>query len=107
MTFDFAINLGNILTILAFIGGGIYFVLVMRNKIDVISKETLNLKDETKMMSQELKKLTEVLIVQGRQDERITAMDQRMVNQGKRIDDIGKRLNTFIDMRAINIVDHE
>lgn len=105
IVFDFTVNLGNILTIMAFLGGGIYFVIVMRNKVDVVSKDTADLKEETKMMGQELKKLTEVLIVQGRQDERITAMDQRMVNQGKRIDDTVRRLNTFLDMRAVNRVD--
>lgn len=118
MPIDLTINLGNILTVLAFIGGGIYFILVMGHRVDTLSKETSDLKtdlsketsdlkDQTKYMQQELRKLTEVLIVQGRQDERITAIDQRMVNQGKRLDDAIRRLNTYLDLRAVNIVDED
>ncbi len=105
IVFDFSVNLGNLLTILSFIVGGIAFIMVMRGKIDLISKETADLKTGTALMQQELKKLTDVLIVQGRQDERITAMDQRMVNQGKRIDDTVRRINTFLDMRSVQAVD--
>ena len=105
--FDLTVNLGNLLTIFSFIGGGIYFVILVRNKVDIVSRDTADLKAETEMMRQELKKLTEVLIVQGRQDERITAMDQRMVNQGKRIDDTVRRMNTYLDMRSVKVIEDE
>ncbi len=107
IVFDFSVNLGNLLTILSFIVGGIAFIMVMRGKIDLISKETADLKTGTALMQQELKKLTDVLIVQGRQDERITAMDQRMVNQGKRIDDTVRRINTYLDMRSVQAVEDD
>ena len=103
--FDLTVNLGNLLTILSFIGGGIYFVILVRSKVEIVSRDTAELKSETEMMRQELKKLTDVMIVQGRQDERITAMDQRMVNQGKQIDDTVRRINTYLDMRSVNAVD--
>ena len=103
--FDLTVNLGNLLTILSFIGGGIYFVILVRSKVEIVSRDTAELKSETEMMRQELKKLTDVMIVQGRQDERITAMDQRMVNQGKRIDDTVRRINTYLDMRSVQAIE--
>lgn len=105
VTFDFTVNIGNLLTITTFVGSFIYFIFKVGSRVDVVSGDVNDLKDNTKAMGQELKKLTEVLIVQGRQDERITAMDQRMVNQGKRLDDTIRRLNTYLDMRAANAAD--
>lgn len=102
MNLDLTVNVANLIAMFGAIGGFIYFVFKIGNRVDVVAKDVGDLRGDTQMMRQELKKLTEVLIVQGRQDERITAMDQRMVNQGKRLDDTVRRLNTFLDMRSVN-----
>jgi hypothetical protein len=46
------------------------------------------LSDRMLPVEEELKKLREVVIVSARQEERMTAMDQRMLAQGKRFDDL-------------------
>ena len=103
--FDLTINLGNILTIAAFLGGGIYFILAMRSKIDAQSMRMENMeRDFTQMSAEtqhEVRKITEVIILQGRHDERITALSMTQINQGKRLDDTIRRMNTYLDIKSI------
>ena len=103
--FDLTINLGNILTIAAFLGGGIYFILTMRSKIDAQSMRMENMeRDFTQMSAEtqhEVRKITEVIILQGRHDERITALSMTQINQGKRLDDTIRRMNTYLDIKSI------
>lgn len=78
---DASINLGNIITIIT-VGGGIIGTFVaMRTTVTSMKGEMIDLK-------QEVKKLADVLISVARQEERLTAMDQRMLLQGQRIDEL-------------------
>lgn len=54
------------------------------------------------MLEHELHRLTDILIQQGRQEERMTAMDARLVNQGARLDDLTIRFNKTLD-KGMNI----
>lgn len=83
-------NIGNLLTILSFLGGGMLFIASTRQQL-------FSLSERSAAMEIELKKLVEVLINQGRQDERMTAMDQRMLMQGKRLDEFQDRFNRSVD----------
>ena len=103
--FDLTINLGNILTIAAFLGGGVYFILTMRSKIDAQSMKMENMeRDFTQMSAEtqhEVRKITEVIVLQGRHDERITALSMSQINQGQRLDDTIRRMNMYLDMKLI------
>lgn len=83
-------NIGNIVSIVGMFAVGIGFLYSMKDKIDNMSTRLLVLEGE-------LKKLIDVLIAQGRQEERISALDQRMVAQGIRLDDLAKRFNNLTD----------
>lgn len=83
-------NVGNIVSIIGMFAVGIGFLYSMKDKIDNMSTRLLVLEGE-------LKKLIDVLIAQGRQEERIAALDQRMVAQGIRLDDLSKRFNNLTD----------
>lgn len=83
-------NVGNIISIIGMFVVGIGFLYSMKDKIDNMSTRLLVLEGE-------LKKLIDVLIAQGRQEERISALDQRMVAQGIRLDDLSKRFNNLTD----------
>lgn len=83
-------NVGNIISIIGMFAVGIGFLYSMKDKIDNMSTRLLVLEGE-------LKKLIDVLIAQGRQEERISALDQRMVAQGIRLDDLSKRFNNLTD----------
>lgn len=88
--FDWQVSLGNVLTIAAFILGGLAFVWTMKSQID-------SLGNRTQAMEGELKKLVEVLINQGRQEERMNAIDHRILAQGERLDTAIDRLNRIAD----------
>jgi len=85
-------SVGNIVTIIAMIVAVSGFIYVMRDRIDTLGKRmsTVEIK---------LEKIVEVLIHQGRQDERIARQDERFANievqinqQGKRVDELYQRL---------------
>jgi hypothetical protein len=86
LMFDWSINIGHLITILVLGAGGVGFVYVLRGRVDHLSSRMLALEIETK-------KLIDVLIAQGRHDERLTAMDARMASQDRRLDEITDRLN--------------
>lgn len=84
--FDWTVNIGHILTIISFLVMGMGIVFTMRGRIDVLTERLEILEDG-------IKSLITILIQQGKQEERMTAMDQRMVNQGARLDDLTRRYN--------------
>ena len=90
LMFDWSINFGNALTVLSFLVGGIYFVVKVRGKVDVLSLRML-------AVEAEVQKLVTVLIQQGRHDERMGALDNRVAAQGERLDKTIERLNRCID----------
>lgn len=109
--FDLTINLGNMLTIISFIGGGLYFVITMKNRIDLLTQRSANMEEDLTQMGaetqQDIKNLSEVVVLQGRHDERITALQLTVVNQGKRLDDTIRRMNTFLDMKSVDKLDED
>ena len=86
INFDWGISLGNFLTIGSFLVGGLGFVWTMKSQID-------SLGSRTQAMETELKKLVEVLIHQGRQDERLNAFDARVSGISDRINGMERRIN--------------
>jgi hypothetical protein len=79
-------TLGNAVTIISFIVGGIMFVNTIRKDVSFQGTRLTNIEDE-------VKKMREVIISIARQEERLSAMDQRMLSQGARIDDLIRRLD--------------
>ena len=79
-------NLGNVITIISFIVGGIMFVNTIRKDVSYQGERLTNIEDE-------MKKMRDVMVSIARQEERMSAMDQRMLSQGARIDDVIRRLD--------------
>lgn len=88
--FDWTVNLSSIISIVGMLCIGIGFLYTTRDKLDNMAKRLETLEED-------LKKLIDVLIQQGKQEERINALDQRMVAQGIRLDDLTKRFNYLTD----------
>lgn len=86
INFDWGVSLGNFLTIGSFLVGGLGFVWTMKSQIDSIG-------DRTRDMEAELKKLVEVLIHQGRQDERLNSFDTRTAGLNQRLNELERRFN--------------
>ncbi len=68
---EMTISLGNLLTILAFLIGGVGFVYTIRSDVRAQG-------DRLDAVEHELQKLSDILIALGRQDERLNAMDRRI-----------------------------
>lgn len=93
----------DLLTIVVLVGGGFMAFVAMQRKLDVVVvKQTSMEQDLTQIgaeIKEDVKDLSEVVTLQGRHDERITALSMTVVNQGKRLDDAIRRMNTFVDMK--------
>lgn len=90
MLFDWSINLGHILTILSFVIVGSGVLYSMRERMESMANRLHTLEED-------IKTLITILIQQGKQEERMTAMDARVANQGARLDDITRRFNDKTD----------
>lgn len=73
ITFDSTINLGQLVTFLGFVIGGLGVVFTLRSQVKELSADMIDVK-------QELKKLADVMIVLARQDEQFKAFGRRLEN---------------------------
>lgn len=90
--FDWTVNLGNLISIVSMFVIGIGFLYTMKNRIDSMANRLI-------VLEEDLKKLIDVLIQQGRQEERIDALDKRMIAQGIRLDSLTDRFNKQVDTK--------
>ncbi len=79
------VNLGNILTIITFLTGGVYFVSTIKASVEAQGGRLNSVESE-------IHELRKVMVSLARQEERMTAMDQRMLAQGSRLDRITNQL---------------
>lgn len=84
-----AVNLVSILQLLAFVGGGFWIVGQMKT-VQVNQNERL------RAVETELSELRKVVVSIARQEERLTAMDQRMLAQGARLDEQSRRISSVV-----------
>lgn len=89
MVFDWTFNVGNVLTIVVILGSGIGFAYKMIESVNELSRRATAVEIE-------LKQLVQILVNQGRHEERMSALDQRLTQQGQRLDDLTARYNEFI-----------
>lgn len=69
MTFDWTVNLGNLLTLLGFIAAGATVIFAVRRDVDVLTARLAPLETA-------LKELTASLTTVARQDERVKALER-------------------------------
>lgn len=76
------VNLGNILTILSFLVGGVWFIASVKGVIELTNTKTnmrLNsLEQSTQDQKEEIKKLAQILITLGRYEERFLRVEQML-----------------------------
>ena len=93
MIFDLTVNLGNLLTILSFLVIGISIAASIRSQVTTMAIRLLSLETE-------IKKLSEVLIALGRQDERLNALDDRLISLEKDYRDLRKGKGFILEREA-------
>ena len=72
------IDVGNILTIVSFLVGGVTFAYTIRNDVSVINSKISYTTDRLETVELEIKKISEILVSMARQDERLNAMEKRI-----------------------------
>jgi xylose isomerase len=95
--FDLSINLGNILVIVAFIGGGISFAYSIKSDTKITDLKYTMIAANMDDFKMEMKKLTEVVTQQALQNKRMDYIEDRQMSQGKRLDQTEARLNLYAD----------
>lgn len=73
-----SLNIGQIITLAAYIVGGVAFVMALKADVRAVNADVANLKLAVEAVERDINKLTDVLVALGRQDERLNAMDQRI-----------------------------
>jgi hypothetical protein len=93
MTIDAYVALGIffLAQIIAFVG----IVFSMKGDTKILRMQMTDVRDE-------LKQLNQVVIDLARQQTAIVSIDDRVVLTGKRLDEVSRRLNSFIDAIALN-----
>lgn len=95
---DYTISLGNLLTMGSFLVFVTVYVVNSRGAAKVLAARLQNVDSAMGEFKAELKKLGEVLIGQAQQDGRINLLEQRLLQEGNRVDDLGKNLGDFKNM---------
>lgn len=95
--FDLTISLGNVLTIIAFLVGGIGFVYSIKGDTKVNDLKYTMLTAAMDDFKFEMKKLTDVVTQQALQTKRMDYLEERQTSQGKRLDETEKRVNLYAD----------
>lgn len=82
------LRFGDLLIVASFLfsGGGIVYA--MRTKLTDLTKSVETLEAE-------LKKITDILVVQARHEERMTTLDNRILSQGQRLDVVAKTVDHY------------
>ena len=73
-----SLNIGQIITLAAYLIGGVAFVMALKSDVRAVNVDVGNLKNAVEAIEKDITKLTDVLVSLGRQDERLNAMDQRI-----------------------------
>ena len=95
--FDLTISLGNLLTIVAFIGGGIGFAYSIKSDTKITDLKYTMIAANMEDFKIEIKKLAAVVTQQALDSKRMDYIEERQMSQGKRLDETEKRLNLYSD----------
>jgi hypothetical protein len=95
--FDLTISLGNILTVLAFLLGGVAFAYSIKSDTKIIDIKYTMIAAQIDDFKEEVKKLAEVVTQQALQTKRMDYLEDRQSAQGLRLDEVTKRLNLYAD----------
>jgi 3-methyladenine DNA glycosylase AlkD len=98
--FDLTFSLGNALTILSFLVGGIYFVSQMKSDGKLTERRLEMIDSQFEDVKVELKKLAEIMVTLAQTNGRIDRVEDRQLAEGKRIDEFILRFNQHMRERG-------
>ena len=78
MAVDWTVNIGNMLTVIGFLFGGLLFVFAIRSDVNSIKAAEAVSIARLKNVEIELSKMTQAIVEIARQDERMKSFERRM-----------------------------
>jgi hypothetical protein len=78
VSMTYALDIGDILKVLVYLGAGLWFISRMQGRVDMLTKEIKALQGVVEQQSQQLASFAKVLIDLARQEERLNAIDRRV-----------------------------
>lgn len=100
--FDLSINLGNVLTILSFIIGGLFFISNVKSDVRVLDMRLTAVDAQLEDFKIQQAKVNDILIAMATATGRANAMEERILAQGRRLDEIITRVNVHLDFQRLN-----
>jgi Tfp pilus assembly protein PilN len=95
--FDFSVNLGSVLTIASFIVAVTVYIVTGRSATNVLNTRLAMIDGQMGDTKTELKKITEILITQTAHTGRMILMEERQLAEGKRMDEMARRMNKLVE----------
>jgi hypothetical protein len=92
---EYTITLGNLLTVASFLVFVTVYIVNSRGAAKILATRLATVDDTLVDFKQEMKKLTDVVVSQARMDGRIDLIEQRILQEGRRVDDIAANLGEF------------
>ena len=97
-SFEYTVSLGNLLTIGGFVVFITIYIVNSRGAANVLATRMQQYDATVEDFKIELKKLSDVLIGQAQQDGRINLLEQRMMQEGNRVDKLSENIGDFKNM---------
>lgn len=72
------LNVGQLITLAAYLIGGIAFVMALKADVRAVNIDVANLKQVVEGLEKDLNKLADILVAVARQDERLNGLDKRI-----------------------------
>lgn len=88
MSFDFTVNVGNLLTIAAVVVVALRWGLAFSSRFDRLETDMTQVKANFVAVQQEMRKITDILTVLARYEEKFLMIDHRLAHQRSDIDDL-------------------
>jgi hypothetical protein len=85
VTFDWTITLGNLISIIGFIGLGTAVFYGMRSDIAMLSARVGGVEADLNKIDESLKPIVKIFVEIARQDERMSSMDRRLNDLANRV----------------------
>jgi hypothetical protein len=76
--FDLTISLGTIIQTVALVGSAAYFIWGLKTKLEIMEVSNTAMSDDINSMKLELQKLTDVVIEQAKQNQRLAHIEERI-----------------------------